>query len=168
MAPGLMICVMTGRLADLDVESDGQGQGQVPPPPPRQPYDAYTPPVGCFIAPHRCPYCKNIPTDVFLLPPYSVTDPDPLPHYDDLFPPGYTPFPSPNTHLCPSFNTLPPTPFFPLDPPPSYDSLFTTAAPSDSVEAPQISHIIGMTHIQMLSQSMPHTLFLLCIFNSLV
>ena len=51
MAHGLMICMTTGRLTDLDVESDGQGQGQVPPPPPRQPYDAYTPPVGCFIAP---------------------------------------------------------------------------------------------------------------------
>ena len=39
----------TGRLTDLDVESDGQGQDQVPPPPPRQPYDAYTPPVGCTL-----------------------------------------------------------------------------------------------------------------------
>ena len=58
MAPGLMICMTTGKLTDLDIESDGQGQGQVPPPTPRQPYDAYTPPVGCFIAPHRCPNCE--------------------------------------------------------------------------------------------------------------
>ena len=120
---------------------------------PRQPYDACTPPVGHFIAPHKCPHCKNIPTDIFPLPPYPVTDPNPLLHYDDLFPPGYTPFPSPNTHLHPSFNTLPSTPSFPLDPPPSYDSLCGTAAPSDSAEAPQISQIIGMTCIQMLSQT---------------
>ena len=122
-----------------------------PPPTPRQPYDVYTPPVGHFIGPHRCPHCENIPNDIFPLPPYSVTGPDPLSHYDDLFPLGYTPFPCPNTHLCPSFNTLPnilpPTPSFPLDQPTSYDSLFTTAAPSDSDEAPQISQIIGITLI---------------------
>ena len=111
-----------------------------------------------------------------------MTDPDPLPCYDDLFSPGYTPFPSPNIHLCPSFNTLPntlpPTPSFPLDPPPSYDSLFATAAPPDSAMAPQISQIIGITLIcgtQMLSQTgtcsssppiHPHTLLLLYISNS--
>ena len=51
---------------------------------------------------------------------------------------------------------------------------FATAVPSDSAEAPQISQIIGITWIQMLSwtgtcSSSPptHTLFLLCIFNSL-
>ena len=75
-----------------------------------------------------------------------MTDPDPLPHYDDLFPPGYTPFPNPNTHLFPSFTTLP-TPSIPLDPPPPYDSLFTTAAPPDSAVAPQVSLIIGGTLI---------------------
>ena len=109
MALGLMICMTTGRLTDLDVESDRQGQGQVPPPTPRQPYDVYTPPVGHFLASHRCPHCENIPTDVFPLPPYFVTDPDPLPCYDDLFPPGYTPFPNPSTHLCPSLNIQPST-----------------------------------------------------------
>ena len=150
-----MICMTTGRLTDLDVES-----------PPRQPYDAYTPPVGAFIAPHRCPHCENVPTDVFPLPPYSVIDPDPLPCYDDLFPPGYIPFSSPKTHLFPSFNTLPntlpPTPSFPLDQPPSYDSLFTTAAPSDSAEALQISQIIGIACIHMLGLVVhPHTLFLI-------
>ena len=115
----------------------GEGKAKYPPPTPRLPYDAYTPPVGHFITPHRCPHCENIPANIFPLP---VTDPDPLPHYDDLFPPGYTPFPSPNTHLYPSFNTLPnklpPTHSFPLDPPPSYDSLFATAAPPDSAMAP--------------------------------
>ena len=111
-----------------------------------------------------------------------MTDPDPLPHYDDLFPPGYTPFPSPNTHLCPSFNTLPntlpPTPSFPLDPPPSYNSLFATAVPHDSAMAPQISQFIGTTCIcgtQMLSQTgtcsssppvLPHTSLLLYISSS--
>ena len=70
------------------------------------------------------------------MPPYSETDPDPPPCYDDLFPPGYTLFHNPNTHLCPSFNALPRTPSIPLDPPPPYDSLFATAAPPDSAEAP--------------------------------
>ena len=69
------------------------------------------------MAPHICPHCKDIPADIFPLPPYFVTDPDPLLNYDDLFPPGYTPFPNPNTHLYPSFTTLP-TPSVPLDPPP--------------------------------------------------
>ena len=104
-------------LIDLDVGSDRQGQDQVSPSPPRQPYDAYTPPVGCFVAPHRCLYCEDFPANIFPLHPSSMTDPDPPPHYDDLFPPDYTPFPNPNTHLCPSFSTLPntllPTPSFP-------------------------------------------------------
>ena len=86
----------------------GKGKTKCPHPPPRQPYDAYTPPMGHFIAPHRCPHCENFPANIFPLPPYSMTDPDPPPHYDDLFSPGYTPFPNPNTHLCP--NTLLPTP----------------------------------------------------------
>ena len=112
----------------------------------RLPYDSYFPPMGHFIAPHRCPYCKDILADIFPLPPYSVTDPEPPPHYGDLFPPGYTPFPSPNTHLCPSLTTLP-TPSIPLDPSPPYDSIFATAAPPDSAVAPQVSLIIGMTLI---------------------
>ena len=87
-------------MTDLDQE-EGQRQGQVPPPTPRLPYDNYSPPVGCFMAPQRCPHCDNIPANIFPLPPYSETDPDPLPHYDDLLPPGYTPFPNPNTHLHP-------------------------------------------------------------------
>ena len=123
------------------------------------------------MAPHRCPHCDSIPANIFALPPYSETDPDPLPHYDDLFPPGYTPFPSPNTHLHPSFNALPPIPYIPLDPPPPYDSLFVTAVPPDTAVAPQVSLIIGMTlidGIQMLGQTgtcsssppqTPHTLF---------
>ena len=80
----------------------------------------------------------------------------PLPCYDDLFLPGYTPFPNPNTHLCPSFSVLPPIPSIPLDPPPPYDSLFDTAAPPDTAVVPQVSLIIGMTlihGIQMLGQA---------------
>ena len=64
-----------------------------------------------------------------------MTDPDPPPWYDDLFPPGYTHSQTP-TPPPPGFNTLPPTPSFPLDPPPSYDSLFATASPPVSAEAP--------------------------------
>ena len=112
------------------------GKAKYPPPTPRLPYDSFSPPVGGFMAPHRCPHCKDIPADIIPLPPYSVTDPDPPPHYDDLFPPGYTPFPNPNTHLCPSFTTLP-NPSIPLDPPPLYDSLFATAVPPDSAVAPK-------------------------------
>ena len=117
-----------------------------PPPTPRLPYDSYSPPVGHSIAPHRCPHCEEIPGDIFPFPPYSATDSAPLPHYDDLFPPGSTPFPNHNTHLCPSFTTLP-TPSIPLDPPPSYDSLFATAAPADSAVAPQVPLITGTTLI---------------------
>ena len=49
---------------------------------------------------------------------------------------------------------LPPS--IPLDPLPPYHSLFTTALPPDSAEAPQISQITGATliyGIQMLSQT---------------
>ena len=81
------------------------------------------------MAPHRCPHCYNIPANIFPLPPYSETNPDPTPHNDDLFPPGYTPFHNPNTHLYSSFNALPPIPSIPLDAPPPYNSLFTTAVP---------------------------------------
>ena len=72
-----------------------------------------------------------------------------------------------------------PTPSILLEPPPPYDSLFATAAPPDSTEAPQISQITGATliyWIQMLgwtgtcSSSPPvhlHTLtFTLYFFNS--
>ena len=38
-----------------------------------------------------------------------------------------------------------PTPSILLEPPPPYDSLFATAAPPDSTEAPQISQITGAT-----------------------
>ena len=119
-----------------------------------------------------CPHCEIVLVNVFPLPPYLETDPDPPPHYDDLFPPGYTPLPNPNTHPCPSFNALPPVPSFTLDPPPSYDSLFATAVPPDSAEGPHISQIIGVTHIygtQMMSWTgtcssspsvHPHTLLL--------
>ena len=117
-----------------------------PPPTPRLPYSDHSSSVGCFMVPHRCPHCETIPNDTFPLPPYSIDDPDPPPHYDDLFPPGYTLSPNPNTHLHPSFTTLP-TPSIPLDPPPPYDSLFATAAPPNSAEAPQISQIIGATLI---------------------
>ena len=154
----------------------GKGKAKYPPSTSRLPYNTYTRPVGHFIAPHRCPHCDNIPDNIFPLPPYAVTDPDPLPHYDDLFPPCYTPFLSPNTHLCPSFNVLPPNPSFPLDLPHSYDSLFATAVPPDSAEATQISQITGITLIcgtQILSRtgtcssSPPPILhLLLCISNS--
>ena len=105
-----------------------------------------------------------LPTDVpivkkfqqtFPLSPYSSTDPDPLPHYDDMFSPGYTPFPKTNTHLHPSFTTLP-IPSVPLDPPPSYDFPFATAAPLDSAVAPQVPFITQTTLIYgilMLSQT---------------
>ena len=102
---------------------------------------------------HRCPHYETIPNDIFPLLPYSINNPDPPPHYEDLFPPGYTPFPNPNTHLCPSFTTLP-TPYILLDSTPSYDSLFATAAPPNSAVATQVLLIIGTTliyGIQMLS-----------------
>ena len=117
-------------MTDLDQE---EGQGQVPPPTPGLPYDSYYP-VGCSVAPHRCPHCDDTPANAFPLPPYSETDPQT--HYDDLFPPGYTPFPNTNTHLCPSFNALPPIPSISLNPPPPYDTLFATAVPPDTAVAP--------------------------------
>ena len=152
----------------------GQGKDQVPPPRPGLPYNNSLP-VGHFMAPHRCPHCEDIPDNIFPLPPYSVDDPSPPPHYEDLFPPGYTPFPNPNTYVCPISMTRLPTPSVPLDPPPLYDFLFATAGPPDSTVAPQISQIIGATliyGIQMLSRagtcssSPPPYLNFYIIFNS--
>ena len=78
-----------------------------------------------------------LPTDALIvklfLMTYSPYHPTPLmtltlcPHYDDLFPPGYTSFPNPNTHLWPSFTTLP-TPSIPLDPPPPCDPFCHSSA----------------------------------------
>ena len=78
---------------ETDVGSDEQGQDQVPPSHTQTSSSYYSPPVEHFIAPHRCPHCENIPANIFPLPPYSVTDPDPLPHYDDLFPTWLHPIP---------------------------------------------------------------------------
>ena len=63
-----------------------QGQDQVPPPTPRLPYENHSPPVGCFMAPHRCPHCEDIPDNIFSLPPYSFDDPDPHPIMKTYFP----------------------------------------------------------------------------------
>ena len=94
---------------------------------------------GTLWPPPQMSSLRNCSGHCISLAPHSENDPDPPPHYDDLFPPGCTPFPNPNTHLHPSFNALPPVPSFPLDPPPSYDSLFATAVPPDSAEAPSYS-----------------------------
>ena len=121
------------------------------------------------MAPHRCPYCEDVPNKIFPLPPYSTDNSDPPPHYEDLFPPGYTPFPNPSTTIQSITMTQLPTPTIPLDPPPPYDSFFATAVPPDSAVAPQISQITGATHIagiQILGQtgtcssSPPHPLSL--------
>ena len=98
------------------------------------------------MAPHRCPYCEDIPDDIFPLPPYSVTNPDPPPHYDDLFP-LVTPHSLTPTPTYASVSLQYPSPSIPLDPPPPYDSLFATAAPPDCAVAPQISLIIEVTLI---------------------
>ena len=116
-----------------------QGQDQVPPPTPTLPYENHSSPVGCFIAHHRCPHCEDVPDNIFPLPPYSFDDPDPPPHYEDLFPPDYAPFPDLNTATQPVTDARPPTPSNPLEPPPPYDSLFATAAPPDSAVAPHVS-----------------------------
>ena len=62
MAPGLLI----GELADEEV----QGQDQIPPSTPRQPHNIHIPPVGHFMAPHRCPHCEIVLANVFSLPPF--------------------------------------------------------------------------------------------------
>ena len=66
-------------------------------PKPPLPHNTHSPPVGHFKAPHRCPHCEDIPDDIFPLPSYSANDPDPPPHYEDLFPPNYTHFPDLDT-----------------------------------------------------------------------
>ena len=114
----------------------GKGKTKHPSPTPRLPHSAHSPPVGNFMAPHRCLHCEDIPDDIFPLPPYSVDDPDPPTHYEDLFPPNYTPFSDLNTTLQPVTNTRPPTPLNSLKPPPHYDSLFAAAVPSDSAAVP--------------------------------
>ena len=93
-----------------------------PPSTSRLPYNN-SPAVGHFMVPRRCPHCKDIPDNIFSLPPYSVDDPDPPPHYEDLFPPGYTPFPDLDTVTQSIPMTRQPILFVPLDPPPPYDSL---------------------------------------------
>ena len=111
---------------------------------------------GALWSPTDALIVKMFPINIFPLPPYSIDDPNPLPHYEDLFPPGYTPFPNPSTTTWPITMTQLPTPSIPLDPPPPYDSLFATAAPPDSAVAPQISQITGATliaGIQMLGQT---------------
>ena len=134
--------------------------------------------MGHFMAPHRCPHCEDIPNDIFPLPLYSVDDPNPPLHYEDLFPPGYTPFPNPNTYICPISMTRLPTPSVPLDPPP-HDFLFATAVPPDSAVAPQISQITGATLIYGIwmlgwtgtcssSPPHPHTLLFYNIFKPLL
>ena len=56
------------------------------PPTPRLPYNNLSPPVGCFMAPHRCLHCDDIPDSIFPLPPYSIDDPDPHPIMKTYFP----------------------------------------------------------------------------------
>ena len=62
-------------------------------------------------------------------------DPDEPPHYADLFPPDFNPF----SCMLPALITpsIPPIISFPLDPSPSYHSLFSSSKSSDSEEAPQ-------------------------------
>ena len=91
---------------------------------------------GVPYGPHRYPHCKEIPDNIFPLPPYSIDDPNLLTHYEDLFPPDYTPFPNPNMTPQQMTNDRLPIPSIPLEPPPPYDSLFATAVPLDSAEAP--------------------------------
>ena len=88
------------------------------------------------LGPHRSLHCEDILDDIFPLPPYSVDDPDLPPHYKDLFPPNYTPFPDINATPQSITNTRLPIPSIPLEPPPPHNSLFATAAPSDSAIAP--------------------------------
>ena len=61
--------------------------------------------------------------------------PDPT-HYEDLFPPNYTSFPNPDTTPQQMTNDRLPISSIPLEPPPTYDSLFATAGQLDSAETP--------------------------------
>ena len=45
------------------------------PPTPRLSHCTHSPPVGCFMAPQRCPHCEDIPDNIFPLPPYSSQPP---------------------------------------------------------------------------------------------
>ena len=110
-----------------------QGKAKYPLPHPGFPYDSHSPPVGHIMAPTDGPIVKTFQMTYF---PCHLTqnDPDPPPHYEDLFPPGYTPFPNPNTQLYPTFTTLP-TPSICLDLPP-YHSLFATTVPPDCCDPP--------------------------------
>ena len=88
--------------------------------------------------PHLPP-CHVTPFDRFPSPPCPVLntfhDPEKLPHYEDLFPPAYNPF----SCMPPALITpyIPPIISSPLDPPPSYHSLFPSSESSDSDEALQ-------------------------------
>ena len=55
---------------------------------------------------------------IFSPTPYSIDDPNPPPHYEDLFPPDYTPFPNPNMTPQQMINDRPPILLIPLEPPP--------------------------------------------------
>ena len=46
------------------------GLGQIPPPTPRLSDNNLSPPVACFMAPHRCPHCDDVPGNIF---PYHHT-----------------------------------------------------------------------------------------------
>ena len=108
------------------------------PPMPPPPLEDHSSPVWHLVTPHRCPHsppCISIPGNVFLsLPHYSVHDPDAPPYYEDIFLPDYTPLPKITPQQINPYR--PPILSTPLDPPPSYVSLFVTTASTDSVEAP--------------------------------
>ena len=93
------------------------------------------PPVGCYMAPHRCPHCEDVPNNIFSLPPYSIDDPNPHPIMKTYFP-LTTPPSLTQTPPCAPSVILTTHPSIPSDPPPPYDSLFPTAAPSDSAVTP--------------------------------
>ena len=102
----------------------------MPPPP----LEDHSPPVGCLVTPHRCPHsppCIIVPDDVYPCPLILLETPMHHPIMKTYFP----------LHF-PHITSQQPTPYrpsilsTPLDPPPSYDSLFATAAYTDPVEAP--------------------------------
>ena len=154
------------------IDKEGQGQDHVPPPTPRQPYDVHIPPVGHLIAPHRYP--EVVPANVFPLTPYSENDPNPPPHYDDLFPPAtphsqtltptYIPasvhyhlfLPFPYTHLLPMTLSSP------------HQYLLTLLRPPLFLPTFLKSGIWMMSQTGTCSSSLPacpHTLFLIFIFH---